>query len=102
MSLKTRSNGPLIGGPTPRGAPRASPDPLQTPARWSMYASIGSYPMPVTGIPPSRGLAAVQAACEVVEVLCLPLQPRGLLLELGRLQPHPRGLRAALRRLRPL
>src|SRR3990170_2420773 len=80
-------------------ASRASPPRF---ASWSMYSSIGSYTMPVTGIPPSRGLAAVQAARDVVEVLRLPLQPRGLLLELGRLQPHPRGLRADLRGLRPL
>src|SRR5256885_5625992 len=64
----------------------------------SMYASISSNTIP--GMDPLHGAPGVEPFGLVVELLRPPLQARGLLLELGRLQAHARRLRAKLRGLR--
>src|SRR5437773_6270641 len=95
------SAGPTIGQSSLRPCSsttwRAASPPF---ARPSIYASISSNTIP--GIRHLAGVPAIQRGRLVVEGLRPALQSGRLLLELGGLQPHARGLRAELRRLRAI
>src|SRR2546426_719125 len=99
MWRREPSAGPTIGQsslrPCSSTACRAASPRL---ASRSMYASISSNTIP--GMGPLRGTPAVDPLRLLVELLRPPLQAGGLLLELRRLQPHARRLRAVLRSLR--